>query len=551
MGDGNANGLLDPNETWLYEATTIATEGQYTNIATVTAEGLLGTTVTDSDPSNHFGFNPRTDIIVIGNDKGPSSVPLVTVLEAETGDVLSDFLAYEAEYAGGVRVATGDLDGDGVDEIITAPGKAHTPEIRVFRLGTDADPDAWEELVEFRTLAYDSDFTGGVNIAIGDVDGDGRNDIVTTPSRGAYRTKVFRNVLGDGDDPIEDTPYREFFAFGPDFISGSVVTLGDMNLDGLPEVIVGNVGGRRSTINAFDVSGSPNIVRTFHPFGDQMRGGVSIALREITPDGVPDLIVGAGYRGQSAVEIIDGDVGSVLDSFAAYDSNAPVRVAVLGDKIVTTQGPNGNTNEIRSFDLVINIGGVTVVPDPLSTIHLDDLNDPRLFGAYYLDVLNLFVKPDTPDELEEPIDERDTGETTAESERESGHGSEVIHPPSRVLGDSNGDGVFNSSDLVVVFAAGEYEDHIARNSTFETGDWNQDGDFNSSDLVFVFRQGTYTRRARSESATANVENTSEDNSLDRSLDLVARDRLFEREDELWALRDLLDDSRLLGRDRTG
>ncbi|MCA9215135.1 MAG: tandem-95 repeat protein, partial [Planctomycetales bacterium] len=61
----------------------------------------------------------------------------------------------------------------------------------------------------------------------------------------------------------------------------------------------------------------------------------------------------------------------------------------------------------------------------------------------------------------------------------------------RIPGDSNGDGIFNSSDLVLVFRAGEYEDGIAGNSTFEEGDWNGDGDFDTNDFVFAFRAGTY------------------------------------------------------------
>ena len=61
----------------------------------------------------------------------------------------------------------------------------------------------------------------------------------------------------------------------------------------------------------------------------------------------------------------------------------------------------------------------------------------------------------------------------------------------RVPGDSNGDGVFNSADFVLVFRAGEYEDSIAGNSTFEEGDWNGDGDFDTNDFVFVFQAATY------------------------------------------------------------
>ena len=65
----------------------------------------------------------------------------------------------------------------------------------------------------------------------------------------------------------------------------------------------------------------------------------------------------------------------------------------------------------------------------------------------------------------------------------------------RLLGDVNNDGIFNSSDLVRVFQAGEYEDGSQNNSTFEEGDWNGDGDFDSSDLVHVFRAVTYSAPA--------------------------------------------------------
>ena len=60
-----------------------------------------------------------------------------------------------------------------------------------------------------------------------------------------------------------------------------------------------------------------------------------------------------------------------------------------------------------------------------------------------------------------------------------------------VLGDANLDGVFDSSDLVTVFRAGEYEDRVVRNSGWASGDWNCDGEFDSSDLVAAFREGGY------------------------------------------------------------
>jgi hypothetical protein len=57
------------------------------------------------------------------------------------------------------------------------------------------------------------------------------------------------------------------------------------------------------------------------------------------------------------------------------------------------------------------------------------------------------------------------------------------------IGDSNLDGEFNSSDFVLVFQGGEYEDNVTKNSTWITGDWNADGEFDSSDFVYAFSDG--------------------------------------------------------------
>ena len=59
------------------------------------------------------------------------------------------------------------------------------------------------------------------------------------------------------------------------------------------------------------------------------------------------------------------------------------------------------------------------------------------------------------------------------------------------FGDANLDGEFNSTDFVIVFQAGEYEDALAANSKWETGDWNGDGEFDSSDFVTAFQSGGF------------------------------------------------------------
>ena len=94
------------------------------------------------------------------------------------------------------------------------------------------------------------------------------------------------------------------------------------------------------------------------------------------------------------------------------------------------------------------------------------------------------------------------GEFDVEPERHQGYGVfvDVRYESNRVLldvfkaipGDANGDGIFNSTDLVQVFVAGQYEDDVEGNSTWLEGDWNRDWDFDSGDLVAAFAYGGYT-----------------------------------------------------------
>ena len=63
------------------------------------------------------------------------------------------------------------------------------------------------------------------------------------------------------------------------------------------------------------------------------------------------------------------------------------------------------------------------------------------------------------------------------------------------FGDANLDGAFDSSDLVQVFEASEYEDLIAGNSTWSEGDWNCDGEASTRDMVNAFIDGAYQEAA--------------------------------------------------------
>ena len=67
------------------------------------------------------------------------------------------------------------------------------------------------------------------------------------------------------------------------------------------------------------------------------------------------------------------------------------------------------------------------------------------------------------------------------------------------FGDANLNGLFNSTDMIIVFQVGEYEDNVSLNSTWGEGDWNGDGDFTTSDMVIAFQSGAYETAAQARS----------------------------------------------------
>ncbi|PIT93546.1 hypothetical protein COU00_03800 [Candidatus Falkowbacteria bacterium CG10_big_fil_rev_8_21_14_0_10_43_11] len=146
-----------------------------------------------------LNFDGRDEIIT---GAGPGGGPHVRIFD-QTGKVMGQFFAYNKNFRGGVSVAAGDVDGDGRDEIITGAGPGGGPHVRIFdRKGK----------VKEQFFAYNKNFRGGVNVAAADLNFDGRDEIITGAGPGGGpHVRIFSKT---------GVILNEFFGYDQNFRGG-------------------------------------------------------------------------------------------------------------------------------------------------------------------------------------------------------------------------------------------------------------------------------------------------------------------------------------------
>ncbi|HVS70614.1 MAG TPA: VCBS repeat-containing protein [Phycisphaerae bacterium] len=218
----------------------------------------------------------------------------VTVYNAGTHAVLVSFRAYGEGYRGGVSVALGNVTGDGRPEIITAPtSRGAAPLVEVFSL-------AGVRLQAFD--AFDPRFKGGVSVAVGDFTGDRKMDIVAAAGPGGGpNVKVFNGAT--------NAVVRNFYAFDPRVRSGVNVAAADINSDGVADIIAGPKLGGGPVIRAFSGATGSQLLYEDVLSLTSFHGGIRVATGQMGTSGPADIFVATG------VDTLPNNAGNTIIRF--------------------------------------------------------------------------------------------------------------------------------------------------------------------------------------------------------------------------------------------
>jgi hypothetical protein len=241
---------------------------------------------------------------------------------------------------GAVNLTSGNFVGDQLPMIVAAQGLGGSKQIRVLRYVMVDGRGKLEIIGSFQGLAGASVWGyggGGTAVAAGDVDGDGLDELIVGQMNGPGARALFQVLnlkkvgtqvqVADRSDPVEGME-AEYSGLG-----GINMAVGDIDGDGQNEIIVGTAGipdGANSLefknfIRAFDVAVDENHkITAITPVPGMMipiqvfqaavnpSGGIDIAAGNLDEDPADELLVGT-----QAIIAVDQATGLVTVSYPA------------------------------------------------------------------------------------------------------------------------------------------------------------------------------------------------------------------------------------------
>ncbi len=237
---------------------------------------------------------------------GPGVTGAVAIVNGRDGSYLVNPTIMYGGFAGGLSIAAGDINHDGRAELIIGLGAGAPPLVQTFQVG-GGGLQLQSSFIAFNAAWY----TGGVHVAAGDINRDGYADVVVTSA-----SFVGAAVGYSGAGLRNGSATQLFVAFAPALSIGAGlnVAVGDVDGDGYADMALSFDHGGPSIVAVWSgavLSANPNttadqlpIMGMFSPFGGDT-SGVRLALKDVDGDGRADVVASNGNKFNSLVSIFN------------------------------------------------------------------------------------------------------------------------------------------------------------------------------------------------------------------------------------------------------
>ena len=227
-------------------------------------------------------------------------------------------------------MALGDLEGNGLPEIITSPLVGAGP-VKIFNIRGDF-------INQF--YPYDKLFKGGVKVISGDIEADGSAEIITLPlSQLKPLVRVF-----DKNGQLK----QEFLAFKENDQDGLELALVDVNADGKKEILVYKKDNS-SAIRIFSSAGK--LLLEFNSF-DNLKQGIAVTVANISDDPRDEIIVAENKKNQPKVRVYSS-TGELLKQLVLKNKNNSdaLRLSLNQNQQLIFNLADRNKNYLSFYDL--------------------------------------------------------------------------------------------------------------------------------------------------------------------------------------------------------
>ncbi len=209
--------------------------------------------------------NGKRDLVVISKNK--------ITMWRDDGQLFAKLYPYTASYEGTIRFAFGDMTGDGQMEIVVAPGPGYPLPLQVYD--------------RFGTLLYDNWFPFGKAYKGGYSLG-----VLSPEEKAAGKVVVGSGTGRDTVVQLYDTNFtlfKEWFAYEKFFKGGVNVAVGDVDGDGKQEIVAGAGPGKKALIKVFDTTGGLKY-KEFEAYKALGTPGIDVRVADVDFDGKKEIV---------------------------------------------------------------------------------------------------------------------------------------------------------------------------------------------------------------------------------------------------------------------